>query len=248
MPDIQKKLRLDQLLVEKGFAPSRERAQSLILAGNVLVEDTPAEKPGVKYASDTLIRLRQEDHPFVSRGGLKLIKALEEFKIDANDKIGLDIGASTGGFTDVLLTQGALRIFAVDVGYNQLAWKLRSDPRVIILEKINARSMTFDIIGEQVDLIVVDVSFISLDKILPALLQFARPDTDWVTLIKPQFEVGREKVGKKGIVTGEEDRLESVERISRVAKSLGLDRIGLIDSPITGANGNKEFLAHWKLQ
>ena len=240
------KKRIDVLLVEKGLAPSRERAQSLILSGNVLVEDQPVTKPGTSIQEDAKIRIRGEDHPYVSRGGIKLAAALDQFKISADGKVGLDVGASTGGFTHVMLLRGAIKVFAVDVGHNQLDWKIRKDPRVIVHEKVNARSMEFGIVGQTVDLIVMDLSFISLEKVLPALLQFSRADTDWVSLVKPQFEVGREKVGKGGIVENLEDRLEAVERVSRFAESLGLVRQGLIESPITGAQGNQEFLAHWK--
>jgi 23S rRNA (cytidine1920-2'-O)/16S rRNA (cytidine1409-2'-O)-methyltransferase len=161
--------------------------------------------------------------------------------------VGLDIGASTGGFTHVLLLRGATRVHAVDVGHNQLDWSIRQDSRVRVHEKVNARAMEYGLIGEPVGIIVVDVSFISLEKVLPSLKQFATPETDWITLIKPQFEVGREKVGKGGIVSSEEDRLEAVERLTRAGESLGLRRLGLIESPITGTQGNKEFLAHWRI-
>lgn len=242
------KKRLDQLLVEKGLAPTRERAQSLILAGKVLVDDQPAPKPGKSIAETALIRIRGEDHPFVSRGGVKLEAALKSFQVDVRGKVGLDVGASTGGFTHVLLLQGIERVHAIDVGHNQLDWKIRSDPRVIVKEKINARYLEFGQIGEKVDIIVADVSFISLEKILPALVQFSKLETDWITLLKPQFEVGKEKVGKGGIVTSDEDRLEAVDRVTRFGENLGLLRQGLIESPIVGTEGNKEFLVHWKLR
>ncbi len=241
------KKRIDILLVELGLAPSRERAQALILSGNVLVSDQPVTKPGHSVSEDASIRVRGEDHPYVSRGGVKLAAALDAFGVPVQGRVGLDIGASTGGFTHVLLLRGAKRVFAVDVGHNQLDWKIRNDPRVIVHEKVNARALPFDLIGQKIDLIVVDVSFISLDKILPAALVFAHLETDWITLIKPQFEVGKEKVGKGGIVTDEEDRQEAVRRLTSVSESLGLKRLGLIESPITGTQGNKEFLAHWKL-
>jgi 23S rRNA (cytidine1920-2'-O)/16S rRNA (cytidine1409-2'-O)-methyltransferase len=243
-----KKKRLDQLVFERGFAPTRERAQSLILAGKVLVNDHPQTKPGHAVQEACEIRVRGEDHPYVSRGGLKLEAALTQFQIEISGRTALDVGASTGGFTHVLLLRGAKKVHAIDVGHNQLDWKIRTDPRVVVQEKINARHLQFSQIGEKVDLIVVDVSFISLEKIFPSLIQFALPSTDWVTLIKPQFEVGREKVGKGGLVTSEVDRLEAVNRLKEYGKTLGLDQIGLIDSPILGTEGNKEFLAHWKLR
>ena len=241
-----KKKRLDVLLVDLGLATSRERAQRLILAGLVLVDDTPADKPGHSYSPDASIRLRGEDHPYVSRGGIKLAAALDAFPVPVLDRVAMDIGASTGGFTQVLLLRGIERVHAIDVGHNQMDWKIRTDSRVKVLEKVNARNLDYGLIGEKVGIIVIDVSFISLEKILPATLPFSTSETDWITLIKPQFEVGREKVGKGGIVQSEDDRQEAIERVTRTAETLGLHRTGLIDSPITGTDGNKEFLAHWK--
>ena len=241
-----KKKRIDVLLVERGLAESRERAQGLILSGNVLVADAPVTKPGQSVEESAEIRVRGQEHPYVSRGGVKLAAALDAFGIPVEGRVGLDVGASTGGFTHVLLIKGAAQVFAVDVGHNQLDWKIRSDPRVVVHEGINARSIEFALIGRRVDLIVIDVSFISLDKILPALLPFATAATDWVALVKPQFEVGKEKVGKGGIVTSDEDRREAVERLSRFGETLGLRRLGLVESPITGTQGNREFLVHWK--
>ncbi len=240
--------RLDVLLTELGLAPSRERAQALIIAGHVLVADTPVTKPGhaVPEAEQGQIRVRGEEHPYVSRGALKLVAALDAFHIPVHDRVGLDVGASTGGFTEVLLERGAVKVFALDVGHNQLHWKIRTDPRVVVHERVNARSLEFEQLGRTMDLIVMDVSFISITKILPALLQFMTPGTDLVTLIKPQFEVGREAVGKGGIVTSEEARAGAVAEVSRSAESLGLRRFGLIDSPIKGTDGNHEYLAHWK--
>lgn len=240
------KKRLDLLLVERNLAPSRERAQALILSGNVLVSDTPATKPGHSYPVEVEIRIRGQDHPYVSRGGVKLAAALEAFSVSPTGKVALDVGASTGGFTQVLLLGGAKQVVALDVGHNQMDWKIRNDPRVKVLEKVNARNMAFELIGQEVDLIVVDVSFISLDKVIPALLQFAHPQTDWITLVKPQFEVGREAVGKGGIVTSEDAQRQAVDRLQEFGKSVGLIRLGLIESPITGTQGNKEFLAHWR--
>lgn len=240
------KKRLDVILVERGLAQSRERAQALILSGNVLVKDQPCTKAGTAFPDDIEIRLREKDHPYVSRGALKLKKAIEEFKVAVENRVGLDVGASTGGFTQILLEAGATRVFAVDVGHNQLDWSIRSDPRVISIEKTNARSLDFEIIGQKVDVIVVDVSFISLEKIFPALIPFMSPETDLITLIKPQFEVGREEVGKGGIVQSDSAREAATERLSEFAGGLGLKRLGLIKSPITGTDGNIEFLAHWK--
>jgi 23S rRNA (cytidine1920-2'-O)/16S rRNA (cytidine1409-2'-O)-methyltransferase len=240
------KKRIDVLLVEKQLAPTRERAQSLILSGNVLVDDVPVTKAGQQVFETANIRIRGEDHPYVSRGGIKLAAALDHFKIPVENRIGMDVGASTGGFTHVLLLRGAKKVHAIDVGHNQLDWKIRQDPRVVVREKINARSLEFDLVGERVDLIVVDVSFISLDKIFPSLIQFSHSETDWITLIKPQFEVGKEHVGKGGIVTSESARQEAIHRLVEFAKTLGLKLLGLIESPITGTQGNKEFLAHWR--
>jgi 23S rRNA (cytidine1920-2'-O)/16S rRNA (cytidine1409-2'-O)-methyltransferase len=240
------KKRLDLLLVEKGLASSRERAQRLILAGQVIVNDQPNLKAGQLLPEDAVIRLREPDHPYVSRGALKLKAAIETFQIPTKGRVGMDVGASTGGFTEILLQGDVEKVYAIDVGHNQMDWKIRSNPKVVVHEKVNARSLPFDLVGQTVDLIVVDVSFISLDKILPSLVPFSHPQTDWVTLIKPQFEVGREKVGKGGIVTQEADRFEAVERITNFAKTLGLNRLGLIESPIQGTEGNHEYLAHWR--
>jgi 23S rRNA (cytidine1920-2'-O)/16S rRNA (cytidine1409-2'-O)-methyltransferase len=242
------KKRLDLLLIQHGLAPSRERAQSLILTGNVLVDDSPQTKPGHTFEETVSIRIRGQDHPYVSRGGLKLAAALDQYQIPVQGRIALDVGASTGGFTHVLLLRDVSKVHAIDVGFNQMDWKIRSDSRVVVREKINARYMEFDQIGEKVDLIVVDVSFISLEKILPALIQFAHRDTDWITLIKPQFEVGKDRIGKGGIVNSESDRTSVVDHITKFAETLGLNRLGLIESPIEGADGNKEYLSYWKLK
>ncbi len=241
------KKRLDQLMMERGLAQTRERAQSLIIAGKVLVNDEPHSKPGSKFLDTVPIRVREEDHPYVSRGGLKLASALDHFQISVQDRIALDVGASTGGFSHVLLLRGIQKVHAIDVGHNQLDWKIRSDSRVLVQEKVNARYLEFHQIGEKVDIIVIDVSFISLDKILGPLGQFATTQTDWVTLIKPQFEVGRDKVGKGGIVNSETDRQNAVDHLIAFGKTLGLECRGLIESPITGTDGNVEYLAHWKL-
>jgi 23S rRNA (cytidine1920-2'-O)/16S rRNA (cytidine1409-2'-O)-methyltransferase len=243
------KKRLDILMLEKGLVSSRERAQGLILAGKVLVNDEPQTKPGHAVLEASQIRIRgDQEHPYVSRGGTKLEAALDAFGVIVKDKVALDIGASTGGFTHVLLLRGAQRVHAVDVGHSQMDWQIRSNPRVIVKEKLNARYLEFAQIGETVDCIVMDVSFISVEKILPSLLQFSHSDTHWIVLIKPQFEVGKGKLGKGGIVSSEQDRQEVVDKISLFAKTLGLTQLGLIESPITGTEGNKEFLIHWKLK
>ncbi len=245
MKEINKK-RLDVLLVERGIAQSRERAQALILSGNVLVKDSPSTKAGTAFPVDIEIRLREADHPYVSRGALKLKKALEKFSINVRGKTTLDVGASTGGFTEILLENGALSVIALDVGFNQMDWKIRNDPRVICIEKTNARYLTFEQIRQKVDVAVIDVSFISLDKILPSVFPLVNKGGDVVTLIKPQFEVGRDKIGRGGIVQSAEAREEAVNRITEVVKGLGWKRIHLIDSPITGTDGNIEYLAHWR--
>ncbi len=242
------KKRIDLVLVEKELAPSRERAQALILSGNVLVQDQPIDKPGTLIDPQSEIRIRGEDHPYVSRGGVKLAAALDEFKVLTQNRIALDVGASTGGFTQVMLMRGVKKVYALDVGHNQLDWKIRNDPKVVVIEKVNAREMDFQVIGSQVDLITVDVSFISLKKILPALIQFSHLKTDWITLIKPQFEVGREKVGKGGIVKSETDHATVVQDLKNWSETIGLRSLGLIESPIKGTQGNKEFLAYWKLK
>ncbi len=243
---MRNKSRLDQLLVERGLAGSRERAKALIMSGSVLVNDEPQTKAGTLIGEEAIIRLRAQDHPYVSRGALKLARALEAFKIEPVGWVAADIGASTGGFSEVLLGAGVARVYAIDVGHNQLDWKIRNDPRVIVLEKLNARYLTKESLPELVDLVVVDVSFISLLKLAPALREISRPGAQWVTLIKPQFEVGPEKVGKGGIVQSADVRHGAIDEVTRGFEVLGLERLALIDSPITGTHGNHEFLAHWK--
>lgn len=240
------KKRLDVLLVDRGLVQSRERAQALILAGSVLVKDVPCTKAGTSFPEDVAIRLREADHPYVSRGALKLKGALEAFRVSVENRLALDVGASTGGFTQVLLEAGATRVIAVDVGFNQMDWKIRQDPRVECIEKVNARNLTLEVVRQKVDVVTIDVSFISLEKIFPAVFALVAPGGDVISLIKPQFEVGREEVGKGGIVTSEAARKDSVERITKAAMALGWRRVGLIDSPITGTDGNIEYLAHWR--
>jgi 23S rRNA (cytidine1920-2'-O)/16S rRNA (cytidine1409-2'-O)-methyltransferase len=235
--------RLDLLLVDRGLAESRARAQALIMAGLVFSGDRRLDKPGMLIDEDAALAVKGRDHPWVSRGGVKLAHALDRFGIDPAGLVCLDVGASTGGFTDVLLTRGAARVYAVDVGRGQLAWKLRVDPRVILLERVNVRDLTRALIPEPIDLVVCDVSFISLTLALPAALALAAPGARLVALVKPQFEAGRAQVGKGGIVRDPDARREVCERISAsVAAQLGWQVSGLIDSPIAGAEGNLEYL------
>lgn len=235
--------RADLLVVERGLAPSRSRAQALILAGTILTEDGhQVAKPGDLLDERIGIRMRGEPMPFVSRGGLKLAAALDAFEIDPTGRVCLDVGASTGGFTDCLLQRGAVRVYAVDVGTNQLAWSLRSDPRVVAIERCNIRQIDTDRIPEPCRMIVADVSFISLTLALPPAMQFAGPGCDVVALVKPQFEVGRQEVGKGGIVRDDAARQRALQRIEALYEDLGLVGVRAIDSPVPGAKGNREFL------
>ncbi len=236
--------RLDKLLVERGLVASRERARSLIMTGQVLVHGHPETKPGTLVAPDAELSLREPDHPYVSRGALKLVKALDAFAIDPAGKVALDIGASTGGFTDVLLRRGAARVYAIDVGYGQLAWSLRQDPRVVVLERQNARTIDLSLVPEPCDLAVVDVSFISLTLVLPRIAELLRPPAGKpiVVLVKPQFEVGREQVGKGGVVRDEAVRRSAVTKIRTWAEAHGFVAGEDVESPITGPAGNVEYL------
>jgi len=237
------KRRLDQLLQERGLADSRSRAQALIMAGLVFSGDRRLDKPGLPVAADCALELRGQDHPYVSRGGVKLAHALDVFGLDPTGMTALDIGASTGGFTDVLLRRGATRVFAVDVGHGQLAWKLRQDPRVVVMEKTNARALAPSSLAEPVDLVVCDASFIGLEVILPAPLALTKPCAWLVALIKPQFEVGKDRVGKGGVVRDAELHREVCARIGDwLAAQPGWRLLGLSESPLTGADGNVEFL------
>jgi 23S rRNA (cytidine1920-2'-O)/16S rRNA (cytidine1409-2'-O)-methyltransferase len=236
------KIRLDRLLVERGLAESREKAQALIMAGEVRVDGQKAAKPGHSVASDCAVEVTARP-PYVSRGGLKLAAALRDFAIDPAGKVCLDIGASTGGFTDCLLQAGASRVYAVDVGSGQLAWSLRTDPRVRAIENVNARELSPDTIGETVDLITCDVSFISVTLILPAAVPLLRTGGQMVILIKPQFEVGKGQVGKGGIVREPELHRAACERVTQAVQNLGF-KTAVMDSPILGAEGNKEFLLY----
>ncbi len=233
------KERLDKLLVARGLAESREQAQRLIMAGLVLVSDRPATKPGHKIPTDAAIRVKERP-PYVSRGGHKLAAALEAFGIDPEGLVCADLGASTGGFTDVLLQRGAARVYAVDVGYGQLHWRLRNDPRVVVMERTNARYLKS--LPEPVQLVVIDASFISLRLILPAARRILAPDGQIIALIKPQFEAGRERVGKGGVVRDERVHRQVLSDIIEWAVEQGFGPQGLVPSPILGPKGNREFL------
>jgi len=238
------KLRLDRLLVERGLVESRERGQAIIIAGQVLVNGQKVEKSGSLVLADADIRVLGDQMPYVSRGGLKLEKALAEFTIDLREKTCLDVGASTGGFTDCLLQHGAKKVYSVDVGYGQMAWKIRQDPRVVVIERTNIRETDAALIPEKIDIVVIDVSFISLEKVIPAVLRFLNPGAGIIALIKPQFEVGKEQVGKGGIVRDEAAREASKDRIVAFVAERGFEVKGVIRSPITGQDGNVEYLMH----
>ncbi len=230
-------------MVERGLAESRSRAGALVMAGLVLAAGRRVDKPGTFLAEDVALELKGQDHPWVSRGGLKLAEAIAKFGLAPEGKVCLDVGASTGGFTDVLLAHGAARVYAVDVGHGQLAWKLRQDPRVVVLERTNARHLTAEQVPEPVDMVVCDASFIGLETVLPAPLALARPGAVLAALIKPQFEVGRGRVGKGGVVREPELHAEVCDRITAwLAARPGWRVVGLCDSPILGPEGNKEFL------
>lgn len=238
------KKRLDVILVELGLAASRERARALILAGQVVVDDHRVDKAGQQIDPQADIRLKSGDIPYVSRGGLKLAGALAAFGLQVSGRVALDVGASTGGFTDCLLQNGAVKVYAVDVGYGQLAWKLRDDPRVINLERCNIRHLKPEQLADIPSLAVIDASFISLSKVLPGTLNLLSPEADIIALIKPQFEVGKGQVGKGGIVRDAALHAQVVERIQLLALDLGCRVDGVIESPVLGAKGNKEFLIH----
>jgi 23S rRNA (cytidine1920-2'-O)/16S rRNA (cytidine1409-2'-O)-methyltransferase len=239
------KQRVDKLVYEKGLAPSRERAQAYVMAGKVLVNERKIDKPGQKVALDSAIRLLGSDQPYVSRGGLKLAEAVQNFEIEVRNKMAMDIGASTGGFTDFLLQHKATYVFAIDSGYNQLSWQLVTNPKVKNLEKTNFRHLTMEEIGTYVDLIVIDVSFISLKKILGNCMNFLVAGGHLVALIKPQFEAGRSRVGKGGVVNSPEIHQEIIRSIENYAESVGFIPSKVIPSPIYGKkSGNQEFLIH----
>ena len=238
--------RLDLLLVARGLAPTREKAQGLILAGLVEVDGRRSDKAGTPVADDADVRVGGPEHPYVSRGGVKLAAALDAFSIDPRGLVCADIGASTGGFTDCLLQRGAQRVYAVDVGYGQLDAGLRGDPRVVVLEKVNARELSRSHLPEPVALAAVDLSFISVRKVLPALLPRLAPGAIVVVLVKPQFEAGRSDVGKGGIVRDPSIRERVVREIGEFAAGIGLTAVGVVPSPIRGARGNQEYLAAYR--
>lgn len=237
--------RIDKLLVELGFADSTAKSQALVMSGVVIVNDKRVEKPSEKFENDTEIRIKGQTaaSKYVGRGGLKLEKALAEFHICPDKYVCLDIGSSTGGFTDCLLQHGAKKVYAIDVGTNQLVWKLRKDVRVEVRENVNARYLTPEDFNEKLDLIVIDVSFISVTKIFPALISLLKDEGKIITLIKPQFEVKKREVGKGGIVRDEKKHERVIKEVNHAAKETGLQIVKTIESPILGAEGNKEFLA-----
>ncbi|HUL01083.1 MAG TPA: TlyA family RNA methyltransferase [Nitrospirota bacterium] len=238
------RMRIDLLLEERGLAESRKKAQAIIGAGQVLVNGQKQDKAGAYVRKDVDIRIIGEAIPYVSRGGVKLEAALNHFSVSVNGKTALDVGASTGGFTDCLLQHGAKLVYAIDVGYGQLAWKLRKDPRIVTIERTNIRNMDPLLISVAFDITVIDVSFISLEKVVPAILRFMKPKSELIALIKPQFEVGKKQVGKGGIVRDEIAKEAAVNRIMEFIGELGFDLKGVIPSPITGWDGNEEYLLY----
>lgn len=238
------KERLDRLMVDRGLAGSRERAKALIMSGKVFVEGNPVTKAGAMVAQDATIELKEADIPYVSRGGLKLDAAIRAFSIDFSGKTAMDVGASTGGFTDCMLKHGAKKVYAVDVGYGQLDVRLRHDPRVILLERTNIRYLEREKISDVIDVATVDVSFISLKTVMPNVLEFVRAGGEVIALVKPQFEVGRADVGKGGVVRDERKRLEAVKGVEEGMKGLGLSVAGLVECPVKGPKGNIEYLIH----
>lgn len=238
---IPKRQRLDVFLTEHGLAPSRQRARALIMAGSIRVNDQPVDKPGALVDDGDRIELTGADLPYVSRGGLKLEAALTGYRIDAAGQVCLDVGASTGGFTDCLLQRGASRVYAVDVGYGQMAWKLRQDPRVIVIERTNIRYMPPDALPEPVDLVTIDASFISLKIVVPAVLRFLKAEGMLLPLIKPQFEVGKGLVGKGGVVSDPARHAQVIDELGRFFSGLGLQCSEALPSPVLGPKGNREF-------
>ena len=241
------KVRADVAVFEQGLASSRERAQALILAGQVRWGDKPVDKAGEKLPAGVVLRMRGEPMPFVSRGGLKLAHAIDTFKVDVKGAVAVDVGASTGGFTDCLLQRGAARVYCIDVGHGQLDWKIASDGRVTVIDRTNIRHMPPERIPERCTLAVVDVSFISLRLVLPALPKLVVPGAPALVLVKPQFEVGRDKVGKGGIVRDDADRRQAIDDVAGAAQALGFAVVGETTSPIKGGKGNVEFLLHLRL-
>ena len=244
----QLKKRLDITLLDKQLVPTRQRAQALILAGRVLVNQEPITKPGIRISEGDTIVIKGTDMPYVSRGGIKLAEALTQFNIDVAGRYCMDVGASTGGFTDCLLQNGAAHVISVDVGYGQLAWKLRQDPGVTILERTNIRYLTVEAVPFPVGIAVIDVSFISLKIVVPAVRKFLKPHATVITLIKPQFEVGRNRIGKGGVVKSPLLHEEVTLSLSQFFETIGFQVYGILPSPITGPKGNKEFLCHMKMK
>ena len=240
------RVRLDQLLLDRQLTPSRERARALIIAGQVTVDGKPVTKAGTAVDDGADVALIAPDHPYVGRGGLKLAHALDTFRIPVAGREGLDIGASTGGFTDVMLQRGATRVVALDVGHGQLDWRLRQDPRVVVLERVNARTLTLNMLPGKVDLVTIDVSFISLSRILPVIPPVLQPGADIVALVKPQFEAGREEV-RKGIIRDTAVHARVLDEVAAAGAEVGLSRVGNTPSPITGQKGNVEFLVHFRV-
>jgi 23S rRNA (cytidine1920-2'-O)/16S rRNA (cytidine1409-2'-O)-methyltransferase len=240
------RVRLDQLLLDRKLTPSRERARALIIAGQVTVDGKPVTKAGTAVDDGADVGLIAPDHPYVGRGGLKLAHALDTFQIPVAGREGLDIGASTGGFTDVMLQRGAARVVALDVGHGQLDWRLRHDRRVVVLEHVNARHLTLDMLPGKVDLVTIDVSFISLSRILPVIPAVLQPDADVIALVKPQFEAGRGEV-RKGIIRDAAIHARVLDEVAAVGAEVGLTRVGYTPSPITGQKGNVEFLVHFRV-
>ncbi len=244
MPSNITKERLDKLLVDRGLIQSRERARSMIMEGKVLVDGIPAAKAGSMVQADATVKLRGEDIPYVSRGGLKLEAAVDTFGISLEGRVAMDVGASTGGFTDLMLKRGAARVYAVDVGYGQFDWGLRNDPRVVLIERMNIRHMPAEALPEKVGFVAIDVSFISLLKVMPTVLELMAAGAEAVALIKPQFEAGREGVGKGGIVRDDGVRAQAVAMVRDGLAGLGLEVLGLMESPVRGQKGNIEYLIH----
>ena len=245
---MKNKKRLDVLLTDLGYADTRSKAQAIIMSGLVYVDGQKADKPGISYDETVSVEVRGAVCPYVSRGGLKLEKALRDFGVNPEGFVCSDSGASTGGFTDCLLQQGARKVFAIDVGYGQLDWKIRSDPRVVVMERTNIRYVTPEQLGEPLDLSVIDVSFISLKIVLPAIKALLKPTGQVVCLIKPQFEAGKEKVGKKGVVRDPQTHQEVLDQFVALAHGLEFRILGLTFSPVKGPEGNIEFLGHLTLE
>jgi len=239
------RVRLDQLVVNRGLAPSRERARALVMAGQISVDGAPITKAGTPVDEAADVAIITPDHPYVGRGGLKLAHALDTFHIAVAGRQGLDIGASTGGFTDVMLQRGAVRVVALDVGHGQLDWRLRNDPRVVVIEKMNARHLTREALPGPVDIVTIDVSFISLSKILPVVPPLLTDDADVVALVKPQFEAGRAEV-RKGIIRDREVHDRVLAEVAAAATEVGLTPVASTPSPVTGQKGNVEFLMHFR--